>query len=120
MPIQFNKDIVFLYKFDSRDRNLQYGKIRLSAIPNIADTLVNEIKPIVLDVINNSGQSWQVDYWELDFSIISIIDRDDTTIVIDDQTEQYIYGIYIDVREHDALKYYYKGEPVNIMTNYCT
>ena len=114
MPIQFNKDIVFLYKFDSRTPHLQYGKIRLSALPTISDTLLNEIKPIVLDVINNSGQSWQVDYWELDFSIISIIDRDDTTIVIDDYTtEQYIYGIYIDVREHDALKYYYKGEPVS-------
>jgi hypothetical protein len=118
MPISFNKDIVFLYKFDSRDQNLQYGKIRLSAIPSEPDTLLNEIKPIVLDVINNSGYSWHVDYWELDFTIISIIDRDDTLIVIDDYTtEQYIYTIYIDVREHDNLKYYYKGESVEIISH---
>lgn len=113
--ITFNRDIIFLYKFDSREPLLKYGKIRLSALPDKHNTLIDEIKPIILDVINNSGKTWRIDYWDISLTIISIINRDELGIDIlddDDTNEQYIYQIFIDVRNYDNLKYYYDGNNV--------
>lgn len=114
--ISFNKDIVFLYHVDLRYPPI-HGKIRLSALPDNCENLIDEIKPIIIDVINNSQQTWTVDYEDIYISILSIIDRDQVCVNISDDndtTDMYIYTIFIDVRDHNNLNYRYETKNVII------
>jgi hypothetical protein len=122
--ICFNKDIVFLYHIDLRYPPI-YGKIRLSALPDNCENLIDEIKPIIIDVINNSNskKTWSVDYEDIYVSILSIIDRDQVCVNISDDndtTDMYIYTVFIDVRDHNNLNYRYKAKNVIIDNTFYT
>jgi hypothetical protein len=117
--INFNKDIIFLYKFDSREPMVKYGKIRFSHLQTNNEKLINHIKGIIIDVINNSGKIWEIEYSDINLSIISIINRDDLLDNYDQEENDYsieydIYSIYIDIRNNNSL-YYYENEKVEFM-----
>lgn len=123
MLLFYPYDIVFIYRFDSRDKNFKHGKIRLLNLKIDEYSLIDKIKPIILNVINNSNKVWIVEYDELIISIISMINRNNNytyQIKIDDindtdnNEEKYLYDIFIDMINDKDYKYYYEGISVKV------
>jgi hypothetical protein len=104
-------DVIFIYKFDFRIPQSPplYGKIRLCT-----GATQEKIKTIIIQTINNSGKTWELDYEDIMISIISIIPYYNNHILINDKTEEFMYPIFIDIRNTDRSQYFYEGEPVTI------
>jgi len=110
----FNKDIIFLYRFDLRDPALKYGKISLSTFSDMDKTLVESIKEIVIDVINNSNKTWQIDYHDISLSIINVMDRKSNLLEDKNESDPFIFSIFIDFIQHNDVKCYYESDLISI------
>jgi len=100
-------DIVFIYKFDFRNTNPPpMGKIRLPIMTTLSDQLVEQIAPHIIETINQSNQTWQIDREDIMIDIISIINNGMTTPT---NAEPFLYSLFIDIQ---TKRFFYNGEIV--------